>query len=43
MGIQGLSKLLQDIVPFALKENEMKNYFGEKDNGFFQRTRKIKF
>lgn len=30
MGIQGLSKLLADICPFALKENEMKNYFGRK-------------
>lgn len=29
MGIQGLSKLLADIVPFAIKDNEMKNYFGE--------------
>lgn len=28
MGILGLSKLLADIVPQAIKENEIKNYFG---------------
>ncbi|KAF2883545.1 hypothetical protein ILUMI_22609 [Ignelater luminosus] len=30
MGILGLTKLLADIVPHAIKENEIKNYFGRK-------------
>jgi len=30
MGILSLSKLLADIVPQAIKENEIKNYFGRK-------------
>lgn len=30
MGIQGLSKLIADVAPGAIKENEMKNYFGRK-------------
>lgn len=30
MGIQGLSKLIADIAPFAIKETEIKNYFGRK-------------
>ncbi|XP_037033130.1 flap endonuclease 1 [Bradysia coprophila] len=30
MGILGLSKLIADIAPFAIKENEIKNYFGRK-------------
>jgi len=30
MGIQGLSKLIADAAPSAIKENEMKNYFGRK-------------
>lgn len=29
MGILGLSKLLVDLVPHAVKENEIKNYFGK--------------
>lgn len=29
MGIQGLSKVLGDYAPSALKESEIKNYFGE--------------
>lgn len=29
MGILGLSKLIADIAPAAIKENEIKNYFGE--------------
>lgn len=29
MGILGLSKLIADVAPSAIKENEMKNYFGE--------------
>jgi len=29
MGIHGLSKLIADVAPEALKENEFKNYFGE--------------
>jgi flap endonuclease-1 len=29
MGIQGLSKLLADIAPSGMKENEIKNYFGK--------------
>lgn len=28
MGILGLSKLIADAAPFAIKENEIKNYFG---------------
>ncbi|KAG8229851.1 hypothetical protein J437_LFUL009126 [Ladona fulva] len=30
MGILGLSKLIADIVPSAVKENDIKNYFGRK-------------
>lgn len=30
MGILGLSKLIADVAPSAIKENEMKNYFGRK-------------
>ncbi|KAF5301141.1 hypothetical protein FQR65_LT08971 [Abscondita terminalis] len=30
MGILGLSKVLADYVPHAIKENELKNYFGRK-------------
>lgn len=30
MGIQGLAKLIADIAPFAIKETEVKNYFGRK-------------
>ncbi|XP_043202987.1 flap endonuclease 1-like [Amphibalanus amphitrite] len=30
MGILGLSKLIADIAPSAIKENEMKNFFGRK-------------
>ncbi|XP_073987870.1 flap structure-specific endonuclease 1 [Rhodnius prolixus] len=30
MGILGLSKLIADIAPHAIKENEIKNYFGRK-------------
>lgn len=30
MGILGLAKLLADVAPSALKENEIKNYFGRK-------------
>ena len=29
MGIQGLSRLIADVAPGAVKENEIKNYFGE--------------
>lgn len=29
MGILGLTKLLADVAPNALKENEIKNYFGK--------------
>lgn len=32
MGILGLSKLIADAAPFAIKENEIKNYFGNYDN-----------
>lgn len=28
MGIHSLAKLVADLVPNAIKENEMKNYFG---------------
>ena len=28
MGILGLSKLIADVAPAAIKENEIKNYFG---------------
>ncbi|XP_063237090.1 flap endonuclease 1 [Bacillus rossius redtenbacheri] len=30
MGILGLAKIIADIAPFAVKENEIKNYFGRK-------------
>ena len=30
MGIKGLTKLIGDICPEAIKENEVKNYFGRK-------------
>jgi len=30
MGILGLSKLIADVAPEAIKENEIKNYFGRK-------------
>jgi flap endonuclease-1 len=30
MGIKGLSKLIADVAPDAIKENEFKNYFGRK-------------
>lgn len=30
MGIQGLSRLIADVAPGAVKENEIKNYFGRK-------------
>lgn len=30
MGILGLSKLIADVAPSAVKENEMKNFFGRK-------------
>lgn len=29
MGILGLSKLIADIAPLAVKENEIKNFFGK--------------
>lgn len=28
MGIHGLAKLIADVAPNAIKENELKNYFG---------------
>lgn len=30
MGITGLTKLIADIAPWAIKETEIKNYFGRK-------------
>ena len=30
MGIQGLAKLIADLAPGAIKEVEVKNYFGRK-------------
>ena len=30
MGIQGLAKLIADNAPRAIKETEIKNYFGRK-------------
>jgi flap endonuclease-1 len=30
MGIHGLSKVIADHAPSAIKENEMKNFFGRK-------------
>ena len=30
MGIKDLSKLIADVAPSAIKENEIKNYFGRK-------------
>lgn len=32
MGIQGLSKVLGDYAPSAIKENDIKNYFGRYTN-----------
>lgn len=29
MGILGLSKLIADVAPGSIKENEIKNYFGK--------------
>lgn len=31
MGILGLSKLIADLAPQAIKESDIKNYFGELD------------
>lgn len=31
MGIHGLTKLLADHAPASMKENEIKNYFGKKN------------
>ena len=31
MGIHGLSKVLGDYAPSSLKENDIKNYFGQYD------------
>lgn len=28
MGIKGLSQLIADVAPFAIKEGEIKNFFG---------------
>lgn len=40
MGIKGLSQLIADLAPFAVKEGEIKNFFGkfstEKQNYFFK-------
>lgn len=30
MGITGLAKLIADVAPHAIKETEIKNYFGRK-------------
>jgi hypothetical protein len=30
MGIKGLAQLIADISPWAIKETEIKNYFGRK-------------
>lgn len=38
MGITGLSKLIADIAPFAVKDGELKNYFGKN---FYSRINKI--
>jgi len=32
MGITGLAKLIADIAPNAIKENEIKHHFGELSN-----------
>lgn len=37
MGILGLAKLIGDIAPHAIKENEFKNYFGKA----FKLTRNV--
>ena len=31
MGIQGLTKVIGDFAPSAVKENDIKNYFGEEN------------
>lgn len=30
MGIKGLAQLIADLSPWAIKETEIKNYFGRK-------------
>ena len=35
MGIHGLSKLIADYAPSAIKQGEIKNYFGINDNKFY--------
>lgn len=32
MGIKGLSQLIADVAPFAVKEGEIKNFFGRFRN-----------
>ena len=34
MGIHGLTKVIGDYAPSAVKENEIKNYFGNCTNMF---------
>ena len=34
MGIHQLAKLLGDVAPMCMKENEIKNYFGENSVSF---------
>jgi len=37
MGILGLSKLIADLAPQAIRESEMKNFFGEsKHYGYIE-------
>lgn len=45
MGITGLAKLIADIAPNAIKENEIKNHFGEFDRSgpFFVILKKTHF
>lgn len=38
MGILNLTKLLQDVAPMAIKESEMKNYFGMSSQEFSQHS-----
>jgi len=35
MGILGLAKLIADVAPHAIKEGEIKNFFGNKNVNFF--------
>lgn len=43
MGILGLSKLIADIAPHAVKEMEIKNYFGKCFSEYFNNIAHVQF